>query len=420
MTTLQAIPVDDRFDSFGTEYLTDPIAVLNSLASDHHPVFYASRIGYYVVTRWAEAEYVFRHPELFSAANVQDPMVPLAPEAQGILNEAGYRPGVSTMDPPEHERLHGPIQRTFTPIRVSALAPTITKLIDQTLTRLGERDRFDLVAELARPLPLWVILALIGAPPEDWPQIGRWSDARAALSWGSPHAERQVALASQLADYHRYFDALLETKVKHPGQDLATDLLAVHDRGELTRGEVVSLLLGLSTAGHETTSALITNMVRRLLERPARWRRVVADSSLSEAAVNETLRYDPPVPAWRRITTAPTGLLTVQVPARANILIWIAAANRDPAVFAAPQRFDLCRRDAHRALSFGKGIHACLGAPLARLEARLALSALVDRMPDLHLVDGQTFKFRHTLVSHAPESLWLIRRSGSGTRKNLP
>ena len=409
MTTLQGIHIDDQFDPFGTEYLADPIAIFNRLPAEYHPVFYASRIGYYVVTRWAESEHVFRHPELFSAANVQDPVTPLRPEAQNVLQAAGYRPGVSTMDPPEHERLRDPIQRTFTPGGIARLVPAINALLDQMLAGVCEQDRFELVAELARPLPVRVIVALIGAPAEDWPQIGRWSAARAALSWGSPPAERQVALAQELTAYQHYFEALLDDKAKHPGEDLASDLLTVERAGDLTRGEVTSLLLGLSTAGHETTTALITNMLRRLLERPARWRRVVADPRLSEAAVNETLRYDPPVPAWRRVTTVATRLGALELPARANVLIWIAAANRDPAVFTTPEHFDLDRRDAHRALSFGKGIHTCVGAPLARLEARLALNVLVGRMPDLQLVGDRSFNFRPTLVSHSPECLWISR-----------
>jgi cytochrome P450 len=153
--------------------------------------------------------------------------------------------------------------------------------------------------------------------------------------------------------------------------------------------------------------------VRRLLEHRRRWNEVKAHTELASAAVDETLRFDTSVPAWRRVTRQPTTLGGVDLPAGANLFLWLTAANRDPTVFVDPDRFDLHRGDAQRALAFGKGLHACLGAALGKLEARLALLGLTSRFPDLRLDEDQAITFHPNISFRGPQALWLVRPGGN-------
>jgi cytochrome P450 len=408
-----ACPVDAEFDPLSPEYLADPAAVLRALPPDHRPIFFAPKLGYYVVTDYAETDYVFRHPELFSAANTQQPLVPLVPEAQDILRGAGHRPQPSmvSIDPPAHARLRGPTARAFTPRRVESMVPTIEATVTELLDGVGDAARFDVVSALAHPLPATVIFAFMGVPRADWPRLKAWCGYRAALSWGRPAPEDQVEIATNLAAYRGYLYDLVRAKVSRRGDDFTSDLLAIHDEdpAQLEVEEIGSILFSLSFAGHETTTGLIGNMVRRLLEDRGRWEEVAAQPELANAAVDETLRYDTSVPAWRRVTKQSTRLGGVDLPEGARLFLWLTAVDRDPSVFAEPDRFDLHRPDAQRALAFGKGIHYCIGAPLGKLEARLALLGLVSRFPDLRLVPGQELSFHPNISFRGPQVLWVER-----------
>lgn len=166
-------PVDPDFDALSPGYLADPVAVLAGVPPERRPVFFAPRLGYYVVTGYAEIDHVFRHPELFSAGSAQLPLVPLVPEAQEILRGAGHRPQPSmvSLDPPAHDRLRVPAARAFTPKRVAAMVPTILATAGELLDAVAGSPRFDVVAALAHPLPATVIFALMGVPPEDRPRL---------------------------------------------------------------------------------------------------------------------------------------------------------------------------------------------------------------------------------------------------------
>lgn len=399
-------PVDDDFDPLGAEYLADPVGVLAHVPAARRPVFWASRLGYYVVTGYAETDRVFRHPDVFSAATAQLPLAPLVPEAQEILRGAGHRPQPSmvSLDPPAHDRLRGPAARAFTPGRVAAMVPTIEATISDLLDQVAGEERFDLVAALAHPLPATVIFALLGVPPEDRPTLKRWCGHRAALSWGRPAPEDQIDIATNLAAYRGYLRDLVHAKRAVRGDDLTSDLLAIHDEdpARLELDEIASILFSLSFAGHETTTGLIGNMVRRLLEERRRWEEVAEHPELIPAVVDETLRYDTSVPAWRRVTTRPATLGGIALPEGAKLFLWLVAADRDPAVFVHPDSFDPHRRDAHRALAFGRGIHYCLGAGLAKVEARLCLEHLVRRLPGLRLVEGQQLTFHPNISFRGP------------------
>jgi cytochrome P450 len=203
----------------------------------------------------------------------------------------------------------------------------------------------------------------------------------------------------------------VDVKVRAPGDDLTSDLIAIHDENpeRLTLDEISSILFSLSFAGHETTTGLIGNTVRRLLEDPSRWAEIARQPGLIPAAVEETLRYDPSVPVWRRVTTRPVTLGGVPIPAGARLFLWLAAAGRDVAAFDRPDQFDLHRADAGRHLAFGKGLHFCLGANLGKLEAQIALAELAGRYPDLRLAPDQSLAFHPNISFRGPQVLTVCR-----------
>jgi cytochrome P450 len=402
-----ACPVQAGFDPLSPEALADPMHVLASLPEDE-PVFYAPAIDYFVVTRYADVEAVFRDPETFSAAAAQLPMTPLTPEAQQTLLDGGHRPQPSmvSLDPPDHDRLRGPAARAFTPARVAAMEDPIRERARQLLDAVGAASVFDIVDAIAFPLPALTIFHMLGVPDDDIAQLKEWCGARALLTFGRPAPEQQLEIATNIVAYRRYLRELVAAKREQPGDDLTSALL--DDPTELAPEEVASILFSLSFAGHETTTNLIGNSVRRLLEEPARWAALVAAPALIPGAVEEVLRYDSSVPIWRRLTTRPTTLGGVDLPAGAKLLLWLAAAGRDRDLFTDADTFDLRRPNARHHIAFGKGIHFCLGANLSRLELKVVLEELTRRYPSLRVVEDQRIVCHPNMSFRGPQRL-LVR-----------
>jgi cytochrome P450 len=402
-------PVEASFDPLSADYLADPYSVMAALPLAEAPLFFAPSIGYYVVTRYADIEAVFRDPVTYSAAVAQAPLVPLVAEAQRILLAGGHKPQPSmvSLDEPDHARLRKPAARAFSMKRVQAMIGVIEATTSALLDSVSDAAQFDLVAALAFPLPASIVFSLMGVPEQDYGQLKQWCGYRAALSWGRPAPEDQVEIAGSIAAYRRYLRGLVDVKAEQPADDLTSDLLLIHNEHpqRLTRDEISSILFSLSFAGHETTTGLIGNTARRLLEDPQRWSAIAERTELIPAAVEETLRYDPSVPAWRRVTTRPARLGGVELPGGARLFLWLAAAGRDPSVFDRPDGFDLLRPDAGQHLAFGKGLHYCLGASLGRLEAQIALAQLTRRYPDLRLAPGQQFTFHPNISFRGPQAL---------------
>jgi cytochrome P450 len=402
-------PVDESFDPLAPDFLADPYAVMAALPREEQPIFFAPSIGYYILTRYADIEQVFGDPATYSAAVAQAPLVPLVPEAQRILLAGGHKPQPSmvSLDEPEHARLRKPAARAFSMKRVTALVPVIEATTARLLDAVGPGGEFDLVAALAFPLPANIVFSLMGVPERDYAKIKHWSGYRAALGWGRPAPGDQVEIAAGMAAYRAYLRGLVDAKVLEPGDDVTSDLIAIQRENpeQLTLEEIASILFSLSFAGHETTTGLIGNTVRRLLEVPDRWSGVVRNPSRIPAAVEETLRYDPSVPVWRRVTTRPVTLAGVHLPAGARLFLWLAAAGRDPAAFGQPDVFDVGRPDSARHLAFGKGLHYCLGANLGRLETQIAVAALADRYPRLRLGTEQRLTFHPNISFRGPQVL---------------
>jgi cytochrome P450 len=406
-----ACPVHADFDPLSEEFLADPYAVMASLPLAETPVFYAPAIDYYVVTRYEDIEAVFLDPGTYSAAAAQLPLVKLEPEATEILLAGGHRPQPSmvSLDPPAHTRLRRPSSRAFTPRRVAEMEPRVRATLAELLDAVDPAEPFDLVETLTFPLPAAIVFSFMGVPEEDYAQLRDWCGHRATLAWGRPPAAEQVEHATSMAAYRRYLRELVARKADDRADDFASALLAIHDEDPeaLTQEEIASILFSLSFAGHETTNYLIGNLARRLLEDPARWDEVVADPALIPGAVEETLRYDTSVPAWRRITKRPVTLGGVDIPEGAKLFLWLAASGRDASVFPEPDVFDPRRANAKRNLAFGKGIHFCIGSALGKLEAQLALEELTRRFPRLRLVEGQELTFHPNISFRGPQALWV-------------
>ncbi len=263
-----ACPVDREFDPLSEEFLADPYRFMD----DRPAVFYAPSIDYYVMSRYDDVQYVFLHPELFSAAPAQLPLVPLVPDASRILLEGGHRPQPSmvSLDPPDHGRLRGPAARAFTPRRVAVMEPQIRETVGELLSTIDASAPFDIVAGLTQQLPLTMIFRFMGVPRDAWPQLRRWGSNRLSLSWGRPSAAEQVEHARNMAAYRNYLRELVVAKSTDRGDDFASALLDIHDEDprQLTHEEIASILFSLSFAGHETTNNLLGNSLRRLLEEP--------------------------------------------------------------------------------------------------------------------------------------------------------
>jgi cytochrome P450 len=405
-----ACPIHANFDPLSPEFLADPFAVLDSLPRESQ-VFYAPAIDYYVVTRYPDIEAVLLDHETYSSAPAQLPLVQLLPEAAQILLAGGHKPQPSmvSLDPPAHTRLRSPTARAFTPRRVAEMEPRIRATVDQLLDAVDPSEPFDLVSTLTFPLPATIIFNFVGIPERDWPQLKKWCGHRAGLVWGRPTPAEQVRHAENMAAYRHYLRALVATKAHAHGDDFAAALLAIHneDPDALTHEEITSILYSLTFAGHETTNYLIGNAVHRLLKEPGRWDAVVADPQLIPSAVNEILRYDTSVPAWRRVTKRPVRLGGVDLPQGAKLFLWLAASGRDASVFPKPKIFDLQRSNSTKTLAFGKGIHYCLGAALGKLETQIALEGLTRRFPRLRLVEGQKLSFPPNISFRGPEALWV-------------
>ena len=265
----------------------------------------------------------------------------------------------------------------------------------------------EFIDALAFPLPGETVFRFIGFPEGDDETLKHWCSDRKAFSWGKPSPAEQVEIAEKLLAYWRYCRDFTATKRDARDDDFASELLDAHDADpdELTYREVESIIYGLSFAGHEAVTNLICNCLVCLLPRRDQWDELVADPALIPNAVEEVLRFESSQISWRRITTQPTTLAGYDIPAGTQIFMNFASANRQPDLFDDPDTFDIHRANAAQHISFGKGIHYCLGANLAKFEAQLVLEALVERVPSLRLVEGQHLTSFPNITFRGPERL---------------
>jgi cytochrome P450 len=354
--------------------------------------------GFFNRPLWVVTDYEEGSRALLDRAVTVDMTSVLTPEQLAQMPETPevfqpLRRNILTVDPPEHTRLRKLVQPSFTASAIEKLRPRIQQIVDELLdaaeaiaTERGESapDRqMELISQFSYPLPITVICDMLGIPPEDREQTRRWSED--LLSAQSP--ERMEEIGRNIGEFIAYLRDLFTRKRETPGDDLISQLLQVEVDGDrLTEDEVLAMVFILFVAGHITTVNLIANGVFALLTNPDQASKLRSDPGLVTNAVEEILRYYSPA----ETTTARFAREDVELGGQTiskgdPLLVVLAAADRDPARFADPQSFDITRDDANRHIAFGKGVHACLGAPLARLEGQIALETLFRRYPDLRL-----------------------------------
>jgi cytochrome P450 len=337
---------------------------------------------------------VLRDPRMSVERNLQFAPTPLAPgtdlESMHPLARAlrVFSRVMLFRDPPDHTRLRGLVAKAFTPRMVEALRPRIAALVGELLAPLADGARFDVVEELAEPLPILVIAELLGLPASDRKDLKRWSDDLAVMLDGSIALQHLGKAAQSAVEVIAYLREQLAARRRAPREDLISAMLAARDSDEiLDEEEILATTLLVMGAGHETTTNLIGNAALALLRHPDQLARLRHEPALGPSAVEEFLRFDSPVQATSRVTRSPTALHGRTIPAGEEIGLLLGAANRDPEAFADPDRLDLGRGES-RHLSFGFGIHYCLGANLARLEAELAIAGLLAHAPGLAMACG--------------------------------
>ncbi len=392
------------FNPFDPDFRANPYAQYARILEEAPT--HRSPLGGWVLARYADVEKVLRSPKSTMGGVLNPAEREEVLRAQGLYDQwldsavPVFMDNVILLkDPPDHTRLRSLLSKAFTPRTIEAIRPHIQALVDGLLDAVEATGETDLVADVAFPLPALVICELLGVPAGDRDPLKVWSAAAARLLDPMTSVDGFADAAAALAGFNDYFAGLVAERRRQPQDDLLSVLVAAEEDGQrLSDDELITNMTFLFGAGHETTQNLIGNAVLALLENPDQLDALRAQPDLIKGAVEEFQRFDPPVQVTgRTILEEPLALTDITAEVGERVVLLLAAANRDPAQFDDPHRLDVARPDV-RPLSFGGGIHFCLGAALARVEGQVAIGSMVNRFAKIELagdpVPRDTFTLR--------------------------
>lgn len=403
-----AAPASAGFQPY---YRPELHAALETLRREE-PVFWCEEIGYWVLTKHADCYAVLHDGVRFSSQNTTRPVTPMHPDAQKILQEGGYAStgSHSSLDGETHKRIRSVTSQVLNLREFIGLEPHIRRLVAEALDRIDGKADVDLLRDFNYELPAQVVFKLLGIPEADIPNVKKWAGTRSVIDFSPASYEQQIEGAKNLVAYWQYCQAMVQDRLKHPRDDFTSRILAIRNGDDrvMTLPEAVTHTFGVAFAGHETTTNQLTNTFRTLLQHRDQWERLCADPSLAANTVEEGMRYAGAVIGWRRIAMEDVEFRGVRIPKGAPVMLSFASANRDEEVFEDPQRFDIARKNARKQLTFGNGVHFCLGAPLARLEMKIVFEEFAKRYPKLRLREPDEAKHMHTFVFRAAEALPVV------------
>ncbi|GLY65311.1 cytochrome P450/oxidoreductase [Amycolatopsis taiwanensis] len=409
-----ACPVSARaeaFDPFGEAYQSDPPASLR-WSRDEEPVFYSPRLGYWVVTRYDDVKAVFRDNILFSPSIALEKITPVCPEATEML--ARYDYGMDRTLVNEDEPAHMPRRRAlldpFTPAQLAHHEPMVRRLTREYVDAFIDAGKADLVDEMFWEVTLTVALHFLGVPEEDMATLRKYSIAHTVNTWGRPSREEQVEVAEAVGKFWQFAGTVVE-KIRRdpsgPGWMPYSIRLQREMPDVITDSYLHSIMMAGIVAAHETTANAAANAMKVLLENRSVWEEICADPGLISNAVEECLRHNGSVAAWRRLVTADTEIGGVPIPKGAKLLIVNSSANHDERHFDQPDELDIRRENAGDHVTFGYGSHQCMGKNLARMELQIFLEELTKRLPHLELVADQKITYLPNTSFRGPEHLWV-------------
>jgi cytochrome P450 len=394
-------------DMFAPEAIADPYRFYARLR-ETDPIHWNDRYQLWVITRHDDVVWMIRHHELFSSAVIRnDPRPPYPPVDADDLPLMDYirrfrADQLVEHDRPDHLAMRKIVHGYFTPRTMESWRPFVRQAVAELLDAASDRGRMDVLADLAAPLPVRVITAMMGVPPEDREHLRHLADKLLYINRGEP--DRLRPLTDGMRGMAEYVEPLVEARLTRPGNDFISVLAQGERSGALTRDQVLVNTALLLFAGHETTMNLIANGTLALIHHPEEWARLKTDPiGGTERATEECLRYDSPVKSTQRIVAEDAELRGKRLRKHDRIRWVIASANRDPATFPDPDRFDIARHPNPH-VAFGAGIHFCLGVTLARIEGQEVFRALAERFPALYL-ETERLEYQPTIQFRSLKAL---------------
>lgn len=392
------------YDPRDPDTIANPVPVLCRL-QEHDPVHWSDVLRGWVITRYDDVRSIQLNRGM-SADRLMPFYESLKPDQQDRIRELirYVNTWVAFKDPPEHTRLRRLMSKVLSPKEIEALQPFIESAVDQLLEQLAGVEEFDFIGQFAFPLPATVIMHMLGLPASDMEDVKEWSNKMQLFLGSATTSPEKYGLAEEGAvEMAAYFRDVIRDREHNPGPDMISKLLAIRDEKEtLSEDEVIGACMLFLFGGHETTTNMIGNGMRLLMRFPDQRRKLLASPRLLDSAVEEMLRYEGPTGALVRVVKVPHELHGRELQAGDRVFIMVNAANHDVRKFDDPGRFDI-ERDPNPHLTFNTGTHFCLGAPLARLEGRIALAKALRRFPNLAAV--REVRYMDTLVMRGVRSM---------------